>query len=196
MGDENKIYDNIEYCKVNNINNDEITNDPEIINYKDAVVVPPISNNDSSGVFDIYGNLIIPSALINGKEKKLDHVNPSYSIDVDEYPINVKNIYWGGCITNHYGHFIMDVLPRWWAYDEYKKLGYKLGLNIKGETEDKILSLKWIQQFLTILNIEIEDIYIFKIVTKVNNLSIPYPLIMDRTYYHSKLSHFLIKLAK
>ncbi|GBR44750.1 glycosyltransferase family 61 protein [Gluconobacter roseus] len=198
MIEKNINVDLLGYCNSHNITEDIISKYPEIIQYGSAIIIPTINHSPQSGVFDIYGNAILSAALINGKEKHLGHVNPSYASDVNINfcPAKTKNIYWGGCIVGHYGHFIMDVLPRWWAYGEYKKLGYKLGININDCTESEIFSTDWFRQFLSIMDISLEDIHIFKYTTLVENLCVPYSLIMDRAYYHEKLSLFFNSIGE
>lgn len=189
--DDNNIF--LTPCIPNDVSGDEIINDPEIIYYKKSLVIPTMNASGGSpcGVFDEYCNLLIPASNINGKEKQLSHMNPEVFLRENiKFLKTVKSIYWGGCIIGHYGHFIMDVLPRWWAYKEYKKMGYKLGINIKGHTESEIFSMKWLQEFLIILGINNEDLHIFKCNTCVEDMIIAYPLLVDRNYYHKRISSF------
>lgn len=186
-------------CTPHDVSKDEKIGDPEVIHYKKSFVIPSLNSiNDSPcGVFDEYGNLLISASNINGKEKKLDHVNPEMFLKTNiNFSKTIEKIYWGGCIIGHYGHFIMDVLPRWWAYKNYKYSGYKLGINIKGHTESEILSMNWLREFLIIIGIDREDLYVFKSNTCVESMMIAYPLFMDRNYYHKSISSFFWSIGK
>lgn len=89
----------------------------------------------------------------------------------------------------------MDVLPRWWNFQAYRRIGYKLGVNVSHISVDELLKKSWFVDFLKILDIEINDIHFFKLTTRVKDMVICSPLMMDRNFIHDTFSEFFYEIG-
>lgn len=197
MADLDEILSACASCEVHD---DIVAGPPEILNYRSAVVASGSGGGGQKalGAFDTYGNLIVGAALLCGKERKLSHVNPSHVLDISptlELP-SVANIYWGGCIVGHHGHFIMDVLPRWWAFARYREAGYRIGLTLVGITEHELFSLRWFVDFLSLLGLGRDDIHVFRFMTRVQGMVVAGPMLVDRNYYHQGFAEFFEAIGR
>lgn len=94
----------LEQCIPNKVGTDKILTHPFTLYYDHAIVSPTLNrgSRQAFGVFDIYGRLILLSALLHGKEHTLSEDNPDVYLNISlnmRLPEETK-IYWGGV---HFG---------------------------------------------------------------------------------------------
>lgn len=181
-------------CERENLSYDLLSEDMDVFEYKKAFAIPSSERllEDFSGIYDKYGRIISAGSLFRGPE--LDYVMGKNHYILGKFNPrsafpSVSDVYWGGFFVGHYGHFIMDTLPRWWNYKKFKNIGYKIALN-SPLSREKILSLSWFREFLFLLDIDESDLIVFTFPVIIKNLIVAESPMMDRNCVNEELAKF------
>lgn len=172
-----------------NIRND----DPEVIELESVIWNP----GNPGGIFDFVGN-VIPGSL--------DYYGPDRSIGSQVLEINTENrdnynyapefdYVYGGRINPHYGHFLVNTLPRLWYI-------YKNGLSNKkivchsSESPEDWLKIPFISQIFTYLGLSQDNFIHFDEPKILHKLIVPLPSFEEQNYVHMTFRHLCQEIGK
>lgn len=149
---------------------------------KDGVIV--------QNSYDFRGGYNNP---INQDIDKLDNINilSDNSINIDEQVVYI------GRINPHFGHFLINTLPRMWVFGTDKFSNRKVKVAFHSEVSiDYLVSLNFFSEIINLLEIDVDDLihidrnYIFK------NLVVPQSSLMEQTYIYTYFRKFCLSLSK
>ncbi|MBF0860292.1 glycosyltransferase family 61 protein [Gluconobacter sp. LMG 31484] len=177
---------------------------PALYSYHNVLFIPqsPIGIDKKSGLYDSHGNLINQAAIFSGEENNLHIHVQEYKTRLsfhDEYP-EFESFFWGGYFSDHYGHFLIETLPRLMRYSFIK---YEKNIKIiflSKNSKETLIKIKWVKYFLDLLEIDFDDIFIPLFPIKIKKIEFCSDYISEQNYANKNtnriFSHFFKKENK
>lgn len=173
------------------IDNGKIS-DPEIIIEKNCVYYPKNSHfqNGTWGIYNKRGQLILPAALGYDRTTIV-----SEQEIILKYPRGIRGIrqietaIYGGWISLHYGHTILEFLPRLWYLKNKSGPSAKILVHCSGSLNDA-WKLSWFSDLMNIIGINKEDLICPSETTLVDFLLIPEASFQINGYYSKAFTDF------
>lgn len=184
---------NVEYAHIYQNGLKIFDENPPIDVIKDCLYIPRINyrmDDAQHGIYDFYGRLVDAGGSRRGWPNHThgqSHnccISPSFA-----YPWAPEECYfYGGHMHKHYGHFIIQVLPRYWArkgdYKKHKILVHSM------ESVGELFSIPWMREFFNILDVKEEDFVIFDRPTRIKNLIMPGASFEEEHFAHKIFAEF------
>lgn len=170
--DDYKVYSDKDYYK-NNFH-------PHILEYSDAVVLPfkPLIEGSPNGK---GGCLTSESEYINASALEAENLmNGPYEFNIEDLKKSDCQVVWGGYYLDQWGHFLVDVLPRFWFI--LNKIEYDY--IILTASKNKMQLSPNIAELLKAIGIDLNKIKFIKNPTRFKKLYVP-ELSMKRPHYYS-----------
>jgi hypothetical protein len=160
---------------------------PEIRDF-DNVYCLPFRFNDSWGVFDAENNIVLPSVDYEGTQNNVVFgqvlkSNTRFDDIVESLPDD-EYIY-GGRLGWHFGHFIVETLPRLWPLLDGKPPGLKVVFHGEFTPDHYFESHPFTRQMFAALNIGLEDIIYCDRPFRIKRLTIPSPSFQQQSFGHT-----------
>lgn len=148
---------------------------PEIQEFNDVYCLP-FGFNTSWGIFDSKNEIVGPSVDYAHVENHVvcgQILNSDRRFeDIDELLPDGEYIY-GGKLGWHFGHFIVETLPRLWTLHEGKPPGVKLVVHGEFAPEHYFESHPFTRLMLSALDINLEDLVYVDRPFRIKRLTVP-----------------------
>lgn len=160
-----------------------ITDKPNIRIQDTSVYYIPQSNDKNWGIFNSDGTAVLGTLDYHGPNNELKR-----TIQIDCQCLGAANTYnhdliYGGVINAHFGHFLVNTLPRLWPL-AYEPLGNRKILVHATASINSWFTLPFIKDIFHRLGLEIDDFVQFDIPTIIENLEVSEPSFQEQTFAH------------
>lgn len=136
------------------------------------------------GIFDGGGSAVAGSLDFHGPNHTLKRNTVSVGRQLFGQTCAGKEHYvYGGVINPHFGHFLVNTLPRLWPLSVHPLNGRKLLVHAAGPKESWF-AIPFIGEILSRIGLTIDDFVQFSEATFVQNLTIPHPAFQEQTFAH------------
>lgn len=149
----------------------------------------PASVKFLGGIYEANGHPYLPAFLVRGEHDPLQYPEKYSDINLlttdNYYPFAV----YGGIIFNHYGHFLLETLARYWYLKDY--LGDIFFHAYPGGPYTYEKLMPWQKEIFSYLFPDTSRIKIFANNTQFDRLIVPSPGFMIRNFFHEELGESL-----
>ncbi|MBS1040413.1 DUF563 domain-containing protein [Gluconobacter cerinus] len=171
------------------------------IRIEDNILAIPFNYNNKWGIYNKDGIIIKNSYDFRGNNKNPINQDISNLEDINiifENVINIdEQVIYIGRINPHFGHFLINTLPRMWVLgsDEFSDKKMKIAFHSEVSI-DYLISLNFFSEIIDLLNINVSDlIHIDKNII-FKNVVIPESSLMEQTYIYTYFRKFCLSLSK
>lgn len=170
------------------------TDSPTITEYKD-VIYTPIAYNDQWGLYNRSGEIIEDAVDFRGPEKSTNNQDITHiGVKPDELPIlQDGNYLYLGRINPHFGHFLINTLPRFWALDRIEKQKTKFVYH-GHEDPNAWFAMDYFATIMACLEIEPSDFVPLTNRTRISRLTVPQSSLMEQNYAHLEFKRLCEKI--
>lgn len=180
----------------NDISNRIFTEKLPLYSYYNALFVPqsPVGIDKKSGLYDYCGNLINQAAIFSGPENNLHIHVQEYKTNLhfqDGYP-EVECLFWGGYFSDHYGHFLIETLPRLIRYSLIKNEGNIKIIFLSKKSKEELIKINWIKFLFEKIGISIDDVFIPLFPIKIKEVIFCSDYISEQNYANTE-SHRIFR---
>lgn len=172
--------------------------DPPVETRYDTLYIPRIPGHYDAeyGLYDPYGRLIQTAGPRRGWPNASLGQNQSCCVSPSSaFPTAPDLLYfYGGNITNHFGHFLTETLPRYWL----GRQSYQ-GLRILVHAEkslEELFSLTWIRELFDLLGLCRDDFVVFDRPTRLRAVIVAGSAFEENHFAHHALARFCNDLGE
>ncbi|WP_082778365.1 glycosyltransferase 61 family protein [Gluconobacter japonicus] len=154
---------------------------PEVHVIRRSLYIPFHENRESCGLYYIHKEAVedsVPKRFMNSIID-ISNNNPSKTY---------SDIYWGGYLDPHYGHFCIETLSNLWGYKKGQKILFHTLFGI-----DQLLSLPWVSYYFQFFGIERDNILEVSGTSSIKNLTFSKPSFKINEYIYDCFPEFLQK---
>lgn len=148
--------------------------DPSVLEVNNSFYIP-WSPSDAWGLYGSDG-----ACLYDAMTERTSQSATNLCADDIEHQSEGTYIY-GGYFNCHFGHFLVDTLPRLWDYDS--RGSHKILFHSETDPEDWF-NVSVVAEVLRSLNIAKDDVVCFRRPTKIQRLIIPKTSLSAQNYVH------------
>ncbi|MCH4022155.1 MAG: glycosyltransferase family 61 protein [Acetobacter sp.] len=147
---------------------------PEILHRRNVLYVPNIDGGADTafGLYDENGRQILGNALFHGVPQSLKTQKVRAPFLPSAFRPKIDKAIYGGCLSDHYGHFITECFNTLWYYilhgNPDDRIIFHSHLNI-----EELYSRPWIVEFLKYADIRREQIIIPQNPVTITQLIVP-----------------------
>ena len=134
---------------------------PDIHSYQGAIAIPKGFSHArrEAGLYDRSGRLIIANAQHHGHPGSLKFQTPlTKPAHYSFLPTNPRAVF-GGCVFDHYGHFITECLNTLWFTHRGDRAGRPV-LLLSNFSKDELYALPWFNRIIGLIGLGKDDIVI------------------------------------
>ena len=102
---------------------------------------------------------------------------------------------WGGTLHAHYGHFLLDTLPRLWPFRSKCGQGLKVVFTEPGESLEHIFTLSFFLEIMRVLGITPADIVLLSRPTRIREILIPETMVVIQHCASIEFGQFCMELG-
>lgn len=171
--------------------------DPEI-GHHCGVAYLPFGQGENWGIYGLQGNLIADTVDLHGPQGEHHHeqlpaLNPACLTDLDEAPDEVY--VYGGFISPHYGHFIINSLARQWPRVRGPQPKIKI-LSHGPANPDHWFGRPFIKEIFNALGLMREDFVTFDRPTLIPRLIVPLTSLREQHYVHAVFGELCARIGR
>ncbi|MCW2264239.1 hypothetical protein M2305_000186 [Gluconobacter cerinus] len=152
---------------------------PEVRVIRRSLYIPFHESRESCGLYYIHKEPLedaVPKRFMNNisdiSSRKLSETH--------------SDLYWGGYLDPHYGHFCIETLSNLWGYKRGQKIIFHTLFGI-----EQLLSLPWISYYFEFFGIEKDNIVEVSGISNIKNLTFSKPSFKINEYIYNCFPSFL-----
>lgn len=160
-------------CRENWGNHQIVTSDPSIIKVERASYIP-IALDQGWGIYNHSGHVIYDSVDFRGSERGTNGQVVEAKINPDHITVEAPDFdyIYVGRINLHYGHFLINTLPRFWALQKLRHHRAKVLCHGHG-TPSEWFRFPFFAEICRTLNLQPDDFVVFGTPINLKNVTIP-----------------------
>lgn len=173
-----------------------VTDGPHKAEYKDVLYLPFVPNGQW-GIYDSHGHNIPDSVDFRSPDKHTNNqdITPIDRSARDAALLPDGNYLYVGRINPHFGHFIINTLPRFWAVTE--ATGVRPKLVYHGHPDPQAwFQLDFLAKLMTGLGLTADDFIVLTQPTIIPRLTVPQTALMEQQYAHPRFREFCLHLSR
>jgi len=152
---------------------------PEIHVIRRSFYIPFHENREACGLYYIHNEAIEDSVPRR-------FMNSIGDISTQKLSETHSDLYWGGYLDPHYGHFCIETLSNLWGYKRGQKIIFHTLFGI-----EQLLSLPWVSYYFEFFGIERDNILEVSGVANIKNLTFSKPSFKINEYIYRCFPEFL-----
>lgn len=167
----------------------------DVREYHDVVAIPrQILLKDNLLLPDTF-RLSLSNRMVSTALQPFSHYFSQTPLASDPEHLNGQYYYLDGEYPKHFGHFMTEIVPRLYAWDDAKAQNPALKVLMSAPTKEGNL-LPYQLEILEAYGIDERDIRTFSAPVRVDSLISAMPLVHNAKYVHPKLSETYIRLGR
>jgi acetyltransferase-like isoleucine patch superfamily enzyme/capsular polysaccharide biosynthesis protein len=160
-----------------------VTHRPLLENSTDITYYLPLNSDKEWGIFNSGGAAIAGSIDYHGPNHSLRQATEVDVHRFDQSHVDQRRFLYGGVVNPHFGHFLVNTLPRLWQL-AYEPLGDRKILVHAGAPKESWFKLPFVAEIFGRLGLDINDFVQFEAPVRVCNLQVPHPSFQEQTFAH------------
>jgi len=171
------------------------------ISVENQILATPFNYNNKWGIYNKDGIIVKNSYDFRGSNNKpinQDVSNLDNNDIFSENSINIEEtVVYIGRINPHFGHFLINTLPRMWVLGTDEFYNKKVKVAFHSEVSiDYLISLNFFSEIINSLEINVDDLIHIDKKIMFESLVVPESSLMEQTYVYTYFRKFCLSLSK